>query len=420
MMRALDLFSAAAGGWSLGLHRAGFVTIAACEIVEWRRILYAENNPHVRLYEDVRGLTAARLVSDLGILPDIIVGSPPCQDISSANTKGRGIDGERSGLYLEAVRLVGDCRPRWFAFENSPNLRTRGADRLLDELETLGYAVEPCVVGADSVGANHVRKRSWLIGYDPGQLADARVAIPAGWHPAGRRFWRAPGDEGIGPLRPVPQSDLGDAEEIGCGSRWPGRRVEPVAGPCQPPCGDDADAGKAEWRPEIERAGDRDGQAGERSEGADRHAEPAAPCSGNPADADEARQPHGRLESGLRPQEIPDDGRGDGWRDDGSRAGQMGGRAGAGGDVAEPWADWNGGLAHHLRLDDGLSAWVADTRIALGSRKGTAAASLTVEAFGDAVLPQIPEAIGRAILRTEAALDAVLVRSTPDIPGDES
>ena len=86
MMRALDLFSAAAGGWSLGLHRAGFVTIAA-EIVEWRRILYAENNPHVRLYEDVRGLTAARLVSDLGILPDIIVGSPPCQDISSANTK---------------------------------------------------------------------------------------------------------------------------------------------------------------------------------------------------------------------------------------------------------------------------------------------------------------------------------------------
>lgn len=62
---------------------------------------------------------------------------------------------------------------------------------------------------------------------------------------------------------------------------------------------------------------------------------------------------------------------------------------------------------------------MADTRIALGSRKGTAAASLIVEAFGDAVLPQIPKAIGRAILRTEAALDAVLVRSTPDIPGDE-
>ncbi len=419
MMRALDLFSAAAGGWSLGLHRAGFVTIAACEIVEWRRILYAENNPHVRLYEDVRGLTAARLVSDLGILPDIIVGSPPCQDISSANTKGKGIEGERSGLYLEAVRLVGDCRPRWFAFENSPNLRTRGADRLLDELETLGYAVEPCVVGADSVGANHVRKWSWLIGYDPEQLADTGVAIPAGWHPSGGRFRRAPGDEGIRPLRPVPQQHPGDAEEVGRGSWWPGRRVEPDSGPCQPPCGHDADAGEAERRAQVERAGDRDGQAGERREGADRYAEPVAPRGGNSANADEARQPHGRLESGLRPAEIADDGRGDGRCDDGSRPGQMGGSAGVGDDAAQPWADWNGGLASHLRLDDGLSAWVADTRIALGSRKGTSAASLIVEAFGDAVLPQIPEAIGRAILRTEAALDAVLVRSTPDNPGDE-
>jgi DNA (cytosine-5)-methyltransferase 1 len=63
---------------------------------------------------------------------------------------------------------------------------------------------------------------------------------------------------------------------------------------------------------------------------------------------------------------------------------------------------------------------VADTRIALGSRKGTSAASLIVEAFGDAVLPQIPEIIGRAILRTEAALDAVFGRNPPHhIPGDE-
>ncbi|PQA75099.1 DNA cytosine methyltransferase [Brucella oryzae] len=408
MMRALDLFSAAAGGWSLGLHRAGFITVAACEIVEWRRILYAENNPHVRLYDDIRGLTAARLVSDLGILPDIIVGSPPCQDISSANTKGKGIEGERSGLYLEAVRLVGDCRPRWFAFENSANLRTRGADRVLGELEALGYATEPCVVGASDVGANHVRKRSWLIGYDPEQLANTHGL---GWNERLRRRRSRIDISAAG--------NPGDAEEIGCGSRWQGRRSQPVAGPCQPPCGHDADAGEAERRAQVEPTGDRDGQADEWREGADRHAKPAAPRGGNPPHTDEARQPHGRLEPGLRPEEVADDGRGDGWRDDQSCAGQMGGSAGAGGDAAEPWADWNGGLAHHLRLDDGLSAWVADTRIALGSRKRASAASLIVEAFGDAVLPQIPEAIGRAILRTEAALDAVLACASNDISGEE-
>jgi len=62
---------------------------------------------------------------------------------------------------------------------------------------------------------------------------------------------------------------------------------------------------------------------------------------------------------------------------------------------------------------------VAGTRIALGTRKGTAAASLIVEAFGDAVLPQIPEAIGRAILRTEAALDLAFGRTPIDTTGDE-
>jgi len=42
-----------------------------------------------------------------------------------------------------------------------------------------------------------------------------------------------------------------------------------------------------------------------------------------------------------------------------------------------------------------------------------------VEAFGDAVLPQIPEAIGRAILRTEAALDLALGRTPIDSTGDK-
>ncbi|WP_233902030.1 DNA cytosine methyltransferase [Paracoccus denitrificans] len=440
MMRVLDLFSGAAGGWSLGLHRAGFMTIAACEIVEWRRILYSENFPYVRLYADVRTLTAARLVSDLGGLPDIVVGSPPCQDISSANTKGKGIEGKRSGLYLEAVRLVGDCRPRWFAFENSPVLRTRGADRLLDELEALGYACWPCVVGAADIGANHVRKRSWLIGCDPEQLADTRVAIPAGWIAAGGRIGGAEGHEGVGSFRSVPQPPVADADglgrdegrrgrrrgldisaaddprhaaEDGRGSRRPGRSAEPASGPQQPPRRNDGHAdrecGTARQRASQAQGPDDIGSGPFRPQPYDRRGAAFRPTyPRDSADADQAGQPHGRLEPGLRPAQVSDHGRGDGRRDDGSGAGQMGECAGAGGDLAEPWPNWNGGIAHHIWVDDGISAWLARTRLALGSRNGTSAASLIVEAFGDAVVPQIPEAIGRAILRSEAALNAVL------------
>lgn len=163
----LDLFSAAAGGWSLGMHRAGYRTIAACEVIDWRRALYAQNNPGVLIYGDILTLTRERLVRDLGRLPDIIVGSPPCQDISSANTKGLGVDGSKSRLFFEAVRLIGECRPRWFALENSDRVRTRGYDRIAAALEELGYPCWPLVVGAGNAGASHKRKRCFIIGMDP-------------------------------------------------------------------------------------------------------------------------------------------------------------------------------------------------------------------------------------------------------------
>ena len=401
--RVLDLFAGAAGGWTLGLHRAGFVTVAACEIVPWRRVLYAENNPHVRLYDDVRTLTAGRLVSDLGFLPDLIAGSPPCQDISSANTRGKGIDGARSGLYREAVRLVGECRPRWFAFENSANLRTRGADRLLDALEALGYACEPCVVGAGDVGACHVRKRSWLIGFDPRQLADTGLSVAAGWDADGRGIGSAGGDEGVGPVRCVPHGSDGDATGVGCREGWSGRRAGADDGAGEPPRGH-ADAKG------LGHGGGRPWGARPDGNGATL---PAGGGYGNATDTHEAGQPDGRLERCLRPPQIPDDGRGDGWCDDGQGApGPLGGSAGAGGPAAEPWADWNSGPAAHLLLDDGLSAWLAGTRVALGDGRRASAASLVVEAFGDAVVPDIPEAIGNAILRVELALDAVFVRAS--------
>ncbi|MEV4609735.1 DNA cytosine methyltransferase [Neorhizobium sp. LMR1-1-1.1] len=365
MIRVLDLFSAAAGGWSLGMHRAGFTTMAACEFVEWRRALYSQNNPGVPVYDDVRTLSADRLIRDGHGLPDAIVGSPPCQDISSANTKGKGVEGERSGLYFDAVRLVGECRPRWFAFENSSNLRTRGADAVLAALEALGYACWTFVVRAGDVGANHERPRSWIIGCDLDQVADANRG----------QQWRQQG-------------------------RWSrqGWAVSP----------DHQDHDPAEHAADPYGVG-RDERRSRRRGGIDLSI-PHDTCR-NPSDPDQAGQADGCMVASLRQAQITHDGRGAGWGDDGSSVRQMAVCPGDRGNPAEWRADWSiDELAGHLQLDDGLSAWVAGTRIALGTPKGTSAASLIVEAFGDAVVPQIPEAIGLAILRTERALAEVYGR----------
>lgn len=439
-MRVLDLFSAAAGGWSLGLHRAGFQTVAACEWIDWRRALYAENNPGVLIYDDVRTLTGERLLADLGTLPDIVVGSPPCQDISSANTKGKGVDGERSGLFFEAVRIIGEVRPRWFALENSANLRTRGADRVLGELEGLDYACWAVVVGGDNIGANHERKRSWLIGRDT--FADADCQLPDGWTEQSGTQSQGSGLSCDG----TSDRNFGRTDGAGSVSRGHGGLGLPTDADSHPvrvaelPRGSEQEApfaGDADWEGHAsytDGLGRHEGRSGRRGRfdvsisedpldparlgheggwsrrhGPDGDGAPStSQGAGSPADADQAGQADGSLVASLRQAEIAHDGCGSGRGDDRSITGQMGLRSPDRGAAFHHRADWSlDDLARHIRLDDGLPAWLAEQRIAVGGPRGTSAASLVVEAFGDAVLPQIPEAIGRAILRTEAALSAV-------------
>ena len=164
-MNVLDLFSGACGGWSVGLEAAGLNTVAACEVIPWRRERYAYNFPHVKVYDDVRTLTAARLKADGIPHIDVVAGSPPCQDASSANTVkgGQGIDGERTGLFWQAVRLVQELRPDWVCLENVPPLRTKGYDRIHDALAAAGYTCRPFVVEAALAGAPHLRARVWIV-----------------------------------------------------------------------------------------------------------------------------------------------------------------------------------------------------------------------------------------------------------------
>lgn len=94
----------------------------------------------------------------------IVTGGFPCQDVSVAG-KGLGVEGgARSGLWKEMHRVIDLVRPTWVLAENVPALRTRGADRVLGDLEQLGYACWPLVVGAEHVGAPHRRHRVWIVG----------------------------------------------------------------------------------------------------------------------------------------------------------------------------------------------------------------------------------------------------------------
>lgn len=74
-----------------------------------------------------------------------------------------GIDGARSGLWVEYLRLVQELRPGWVVAENVAAIRYRGFDRVAADLETAGYTCRPVMVAALHVGATQERKRAWIV-----------------------------------------------------------------------------------------------------------------------------------------------------------------------------------------------------------------------------------------------------------------
>jgi DNA (cytosine-5)-methyltransferase 1 len=181
-VNVLDLFSGI-GGFSLGLERAGMRTVAFCEIEPYCRAVLRKHWPNVPIYEDVRNLTADQLRAD-GIIPDVICGGFPCQDISDAG-KRVGIEGARSGLWHEYARLIGEVAPAWVIIENVPALRARGLDTVLRQLASLGRDAEWHCVPASAAGARHRRDRIWIVSHAkgvterPGLRTDEPTAL--GW-----------------------------------------------------------------------------------------------------------------------------------------------------------------------------------------------------------------------------------------------
>lgn len=164
-MGVLDLFSGV-GGFTLGLERVGFRTVAFCENEPFCRAVLRHRWPGVPVYNDVRELTAAILAAD-GIAAtdiDLICGGFPCTDISVAGT-GVGIAGPDSKLWEEFARLIGELLPVYVLVENVSALLVRGLDRVLGDLAALGYDAEWHCIPACHVGAPHERDRVWIVAY---------------------------------------------------------------------------------------------------------------------------------------------------------------------------------------------------------------------------------------------------------------
>lgn len=150
-MKVLSLFDGISCA-RVALERAGIPveTYYASEIDK-----YAIQVSH-KNYPDIQNLGS---VVGLDVLPteiDLLVGGSPCQDLSIAKKDRKGLDGERSGLFWEYVRILKEVEPKYFILENVASMPKEAKDLIS---ETLG--VQPIMINAALVSAQQRKRLFW-------------------------------------------------------------------------------------------------------------------------------------------------------------------------------------------------------------------------------------------------------------------
>ena len=171
MLNALSLFSGI-GGLDLAAEMAGIKVKAFCEIEPFPVEVLKKRFPGVHIFNDVKTLTKESFMEVMlknggGVESsqpiDIIFGGFPCQDLSQAG-KQAGLEGERSGLWFEMLRVISEFRPRYVVAENVRGAVNLALDTVYSGLVGEGYKVYPYVIPASAVGAPHQRERLFVVG----------------------------------------------------------------------------------------------------------------------------------------------------------------------------------------------------------------------------------------------------------------
>jgi DNA (cytosine-5)-methyltransferase 1 len=165
-LTAVSLF-AGVGGFDLAFQRAGVKVTAAVEIDKKCRDVLALQFPETKLFDDVKEVTGEQLRAT-GFIPErgIIAGGFPCQDLSIAGLR-RGLDGARSGLFYEIIRLTDEIKPQFLILENVGGLLSsqRGKDMgiVITALVERGYGVCWRMLDSQNFGVPQRRRRVFIV-----------------------------------------------------------------------------------------------------------------------------------------------------------------------------------------------------------------------------------------------------------------
>ena len=116
---ALSFFSGAMG-LDIGIEKAGFEILLACEVDKHCRQTIHLNRPDTALIEDINDYSATDVIRYAGVENkdvDLIIGGPPCQAFSTAG-KRKGFNDDRGNAFLKYLDIALEIRPKFIVIEN--------------------------------------------------------------------------------------------------------------------------------------------------------------------------------------------------------------------------------------------------------------------------------------------------------------
>lgn len=151
-MKVLSLFDGISCGM-VALERSGIPVdrYVAYEIDQYAIKVSKKNYPQIEHFGDV---TTADFKQYKGF--DLLIGGSPCQDLSIANQKGKGLNGERSGLFWEYFRALNIIKPKYFLLENVASMKKQDKEKITEML-----GVEPIMINSALVSAQQRKRLYW-------------------------------------------------------------------------------------------------------------------------------------------------------------------------------------------------------------------------------------------------------------------
>lgn len=149
-MKVLSLFDGISCA-RVALERAGFQIekYFASEVDKYAVQVSLKNYPDNIQLGDVKEVTG---LTDI----DLLIGGSPCQDLSIAKANRKGLDGDRSSLFWEYVRILKEVKPKYFILENV-NSMPKEAKAIITE----ALGVEPIMINAALVSAQNRKRLFW-------------------------------------------------------------------------------------------------------------------------------------------------------------------------------------------------------------------------------------------------------------------